>query len=222
MRTSCSVAASVRLRSPPPSCSRITAPLSPTGAAPATICCASTPLRQSWASRSEKATVYPSCSSRFASASVDAETDLVTDVYGMRTSVERRPSADSMAIWLSDSSIRWRQPGTDSRFTWVNVWIPMSFPLRHSSRRMPGCASARVPTTKNVACTCMRCNNRRRSGVHFGSGPSSNVNAMRRAGVRTSRPALACSKSSGPRGAWVPRSAPVGGSVLALPMAPCE
>ena len=78
---------------------------------------------------------------------------------------------------------RCSQPGSVDTSACVNVWLPSSKPCRCRLRTRSGCRTTSLPTTKKVAGTCRRRNSAAIFGVQRGSGPSSNVSAMRLPGA---------------------------------------
>jgi hypothetical protein len=120
------------------------------------------------------------------------------DEYGSRSSGVRDPVVCAIAIWVWAYSIRRRQAGSSVSRGWVNECTPSSWPSATSCRVSSGWRATWEPTTKKVARTECRRSTRMICGVHSGSGPSSKVSAIRRAGMWYARAASPLAWTSGP------------------------
>src|SRR5262249_48299525 len=103
--------------------------------------------------------------------------------YGGRSSTGTRPVAAAIAFPARVSASRQRQSGTPTMSTWVNVWEAISCPSASTRRDTSGYWLTREPIWKKVACAWYFASRSRILGVHWGSGPSSNVNAIVFAGI---------------------------------------
>ena len=102
-----------------------------------------------------------------------------TDEYGGRKSRGRMPTAPASVFSVRPSCSRCSQPGSAETSACVNVWLPSSKPSRRRRRTTSGWLTTLLPTTKNVAGACRRRSAAAILGVQRGSGPSSNVRAIR-------------------------------------------